>query len=158
MLLESSARAGGLILTEHVDGFTIEAGADSMLVQKPAALQLCDELGLGPQLIAPASSTAYVFADGRLHALPRPSVFGIPITWSGLTAYDLLPWPAVCAWARWGQVLYFNISVQRAGCRAGAPGGVDDAMSRSRSFLPSAVRRRDGRLDRCAAHRRHPCG
>jgi protoporphyrinogen/coproporphyrinogen III oxidase len=93
-VLEASERAGGLILTEHVDGFTIEAGADSMLVQKPAALQLCDELGLGPQLISPASSTAYVFADGRLHALPRASVFGIPTTWSGLTNYDLLPWPA----------------------------------------------------------------
>jgi protoporphyrinogen/coproporphyrinogen III oxidase len=93
-LLEASERAGGLILTEHVDGFTLEAGADSMLIQKPAALQLCDELGLGPQLISPTSSTAYVFADGRLHALPSPSVFGIPTTWSGLTTYDLLPWPA----------------------------------------------------------------
>ncbi len=37
-LLEASPRLGGLIRTEHVDGFTIEAGPDSVLAQKPAAL------------------------------------------------------------------------------------------------------------------------
>ena len=35
-LLEASPRAGGLIHTEHADGFTIEAGPDSLLAQKPA--------------------------------------------------------------------------------------------------------------------------
>ena len=45
LLLEARPRAGGLIHTEHVDGFTIEAGADSLLAQKPAAIELCEELG-----------------------------------------------------------------------------------------------------------------
>src|SRR5689334_7106082 len=51
VLFEASKRLGGLIRTEHVDGFTIEAGPDSMLAQNPAAMELCDALGLSPRLI-----------------------------------------------------------------------------------------------------------
>ena len=56
-LLEASPRLGGLIRTEHLDGFTVEAGPESVLAQKPAALQLCEELGLGPRIsdLAPAA-------------------------------------------------------------------------------------------------------
>jgi oxygen-dependent protoporphyrinogen oxidase len=95
VLLEASDRVGGLIRTEHVDGFTIDSGADSMLAQKPAGIQLCQELGLGRRLISQRPPrTAYVHANGRLHRLPSPSVFGIPTTWRGLLNYTLLPWPA----------------------------------------------------------------
>jgi oxygen-dependent protoporphyrinogen oxidase len=94
-LLESSTRAGGLILTEQVDGFTIEGGPDSLLAQKPAGIQLCQEVGLGPRLISTTPPrAAYVLHGGRLHRLPSPSILGIPATWSGIARYDLLSWPA----------------------------------------------------------------
>ena len=51
-VVEAAARPGGLILTEHVEGFTIEAGPDSVLAQKPAAVALCEELGLGHASVA----------------------------------------------------------------------------------------------------------
>ncbi|HEU0164331.1 MAG TPA: FAD-dependent oxidoreductase, partial [Thermomicrobiales bacterium] len=35
ILLEASNRLGGKILTEHVDGFTIEGGPDAFLANKP---------------------------------------------------------------------------------------------------------------------------
>lgn len=90
-LFEASPRLGGIIRTERVDGYTIEAGPDSILVQKPAALTLCEALGLGPRLITTnVPRTSFILKDGRLHALPSPSVLGIPTTWSGLTRYDLL--------------------------------------------------------------------
>ena len=90
-LFEASARLGGLIRTEHVDGFTIEAGPDSMLAQKPAALELCDALGLSPRLIATSPPrTAFVLKRGRLHPLPSSSVLGIPTTVRGIAGYDLL--------------------------------------------------------------------
>ncbi|HXW03605.1 MAG TPA: protoporphyrinogen oxidase [Vicinamibacterales bacterium] len=89
--LEASDRAGGLIRTEHVDGFTIEAGPDSMLAQKPAAIRLCEELGLGPRLISTKPPrTAFVLKGSVLYALPAPSILGIPTTWRGLARYDLL--------------------------------------------------------------------
>jgi len=90
-LLEASGRLGGLIRTERVDGYTIDSGADSMLAQKPAAIALCEELGLGHRLMTSTPPrTAYVYARDRLYPLPAPSVFGIPTTDEALAAYDLL--------------------------------------------------------------------
>ena len=90
-LFEASPRLGGIIRTEHVDGFTIEAGPDSILAQKPAAIALCEALDLRTRLITTnVPRTAFVLKDGRLHALPSPSVLGIPTTWKGLVTYDLL--------------------------------------------------------------------
>jgi oxygen-dependent protoporphyrinogen oxidase len=91
-LFEGSDRLGGLIRTEYDGGFTIEAGADSMLAQKRAGLTLCDELGLTPRLISMRTPrTAYVLAGGALHPLPSPSLLGIPSSLRQLMAYDLLP-------------------------------------------------------------------
>ena len=93
ILLEREGRAGGLIRTERIDGFTIDAGPDSLLAAKPAALQLCEELGLGARLMGTTPPrTAYVLKKGRLHALPSPSVLGIPTTMRALAGYDLLGW------------------------------------------------------------------
>ena len=91
VLLEASARLGGLIHTERINGYLIEAGADSMLAQKRAALELCTELGLSPHLIAARSPrTAFVLHRGKLYPLPSPSVFGLPLTRLGLLGYRLL--------------------------------------------------------------------
>ena len=58
---------------------------------KPAAIELCDELGLGPRLISTTPPrTAFVLKKGRLHPLPSPSMLGIPTTWRGIAGYDLL--------------------------------------------------------------------
>jgi oxygen-dependent protoporphyrinogen oxidase len=79
VLLEGSARAGGVVLSEEIDGFTIDAGPDSLLVQKPAALELCEDIGLGSRLVPTSPPRlAYIQRGGRLHALPASSVLGIP--------------------------------------------------------------------------------
>jgi oxygen-dependent protoporphyrinogen oxidase len=91
-LLEASPRLGGLIRTEHVDGFIIEAGPESVLAQKPAALQLCEELGLGPRILTSLPPRhAFILHRGKLTAIPTPSVLGIPLTWRALAGYDVLP-------------------------------------------------------------------
>jgi protoporphyrinogen/coproporphyrinogen III oxidase len=95
LVLEASARAGGLIHTDRVDGFTIEAGPDSVLAQKQAGLELIRELGLDEQIMAvrpPAG--AFVLRGRHLYKLPSPSRLGIPLTWRALAQYDLLPWSA----------------------------------------------------------------
>jgi len=94
VVLEAGARPGGLIRTEHVDGFTIDGGADSMLIQKPAAIGLCGEIGLAGRLMPTRTPrTAFVVRGGRLHALPSPSVLGIPTSLGALARYTLLDWP-----------------------------------------------------------------
>ena len=90
-LLEASSRLGGLIKTEHVDGFTVEAGPESVLAQKPAAVQLCEELGLGPRVITSLTPrSAFILHGARLVAIPSPSLLGIPLSWRGLLSYSIL--------------------------------------------------------------------
>ena len=78
-VLERAPRAGGVILTESANGFVIDAGPDALLVQKPAAIALCNELGIGDRLVPTRTPrTAFVLRDGRLHPLPEASVLGFP--------------------------------------------------------------------------------
>ena len=78
-LLEASSRPGGVILTERAEPFLIDAGPDSFLAQKPAAVELCRELGLSDQLIATEPPrTAYVLRGGTLYPLPEASLLGVP--------------------------------------------------------------------------------
>jgi oxygen-dependent protoporphyrinogen oxidase len=51
MVVEGRERLGGVIRTEHVEGFLVEAGPDSFLAEKPEAAALARELGLGDSLI-----------------------------------------------------------------------------------------------------------
>ena len=78
-VLEAASRAGGVILSEEIDGYTIDGGPDSLLVQKPEGIELCEEIGLGDRLVATKPPRlAYVQRGGRLHPLPAASVLGIP--------------------------------------------------------------------------------
>ncbi len=89
-VLEAASRPGGVITTERVDGWVIDGGPDSMLVQKPAAVALCRELGLGDRLISTLTPrTAYVLRDGRLHPLAEGSFLGFPLKFSALARSSL---------------------------------------------------------------------
>ena len=79
VVLEAAGRAGGVILSEEIDGYTIDAGPDSLLVQKSGGIELCEELGLGADLVpTKPPRLAYIQRGGRLHPLPAASVLGIP--------------------------------------------------------------------------------
>jgi protoporphyrinogen/coproporphyrinogen III oxidase len=78
-LFEQADRPGGVILTDRVGGFTVDAGPDALLIQKPAAVELCRQIGLGGRLLpTKRPRTAFIMRDGRLHPLPESSVLGIP--------------------------------------------------------------------------------
>ena len=94
VLFERSARLGGIVRTDRIDGFTIDGGPDALLAEKPAAIELCRELGLGGRLIPTRTPrTAFVVRAGRLHALPAASVLGIPTRLAPLAASRLLSAP-----------------------------------------------------------------
>jgi oxygen-dependent protoporphyrinogen oxidase len=81
VLLESAPTCGGVVRTEHVDGYTIDAGPDALLTLKPAALELCCELGLSPRLRPQSNRATFVVRDGQLRELPESAVLGIPTRW-----------------------------------------------------------------------------
>ena len=91
VLVEAKPQFGGIIRTESENGFTIDAGPDAILTQKPAGIQLCQELGLSDRLMSTKPPrTAFVMRNGSLHPLPEASVLGIPTRLVPFAASSLL--------------------------------------------------------------------
>jgi oxygen-dependent protoporphyrinogen oxidase len=92
-LFEASARPGGVIRTERFDGWVIDGGPDAILIQKPAAVALCRELGLGDRLVSTLlPRTAYILRGGRLLPLVEGSFLGFPIGLAALSRSSLFTW------------------------------------------------------------------
>jgi oxygen-dependent protoporphyrinogen oxidase len=79
-LYEERARLGGSLASEIVGGAVLERGPDSFLTEKPAAAELCQELGLGGELIPSndAARKTYIVTRNRLTALPDGLMFLVP--------------------------------------------------------------------------------
>jgi protoporphyrinogen/coproporphyrinogen III oxidase len=79
-LFEERPRLGGSLASEVVGGAVLERGPDSFLTEKPAAAELCRELGLGDELIPSndAARKTYIVTRNRLVALPDGLMFLIP--------------------------------------------------------------------------------
>lgn len=84
-VLEASARAGGVVTTERFDGWVVDGGPDSLLVQKPAAVALCRELGIADRLVPTLTPrTAYILRDDRFHPIAEGSFLGFPLKFRAL--------------------------------------------------------------------------
>lgn len=72
-LLEASSRLGGIIQTEHRDGFVIERGPDSFISEKPEAVTLAKRLGIESRLIQTNDEhrRSFIVRNGRLRAVPE---------------------------------------------------------------------------------------
>ena len=92
-VLEAGPRPGGVIFTERFDGWVVDGGPDSLLVQKPAAVALCRELGIAERLVSTLQPrTAYVMRDGVLHPIVEGSFLGFPVRFSALARSSLFSW------------------------------------------------------------------
>ena len=80
VLYEASARLGGVLRTELIDGCIVEAGPDSFITEKPWASNLCRAVGLGDQLIGSndADRKTYILTNGRLVEMPDGLMFMVP--------------------------------------------------------------------------------
>jgi oxygen-dependent protoporphyrinogen oxidase len=80
ILLEARDRLGGAVWTTQQDGFSLEGGADSFITNKPWAVDLCRELGLGGRLIETDNRhrRSFVVHSGRLVPVPEGFVLMAP--------------------------------------------------------------------------------
>ncbi|MDG3002763.1 protoporphyrinogen oxidase [Paludisphaera mucosa] len=80
VVLESKDRVGGVIATDHRDGFMLERGPDSFITNKPWAMDLCRRLNLDDQLIEadPTYRRSFVVRKGKLAAVPEGFVLMAP--------------------------------------------------------------------------------
>src|SRR5438270_6880648 len=79
VVLEAADRAGGKVRTSELDGVPLDVGADTFLGRMPWAVDLCREVGLGDDLVAPATSRAWLWSGGHLRPLPEGLALGVPL-------------------------------------------------------------------------------
>ncbi|MEO8477777.1 MAG: protoporphyrinogen oxidase [Actinomycetota bacterium] len=89
-VLEANDRPGGKLRSTEVGGLVLPAGADSFVARKPWAVDLCKELGLGSELVSPASGGAFIWTERGLRACLRDAPFGIPGD-----VGDVFRWPGI---------------------------------------------------------------
>jgi protoporphyrinogen/coproporphyrinogen III oxidase len=90
-VLEASDIVGGKLRTTPFAGApAVDEGADVFLARVPWATELCQELGLGDDLISPAAASASVWWNGRMHPIPTGLVLGVPAGLGGLARSQLL--------------------------------------------------------------------
>jgi protoporphyrinogen/coproporphyrinogen III oxidase len=94
-IVDSRPRLGGVIETLHIEGCTIEAGPDSFISQKPAALDLIGDLGLADDVIGSNDRIrkTFVLRNGRLVKLPDGLMMMVPTKILPLITTSLLSWP-----------------------------------------------------------------
>jgi protoporphyrinogen/coproporphyrinogen III oxidase len=93
-VLEGSARFGGNIVTERLEGFLLDGGPDSWVASKPQATALARELGLSGATVGTNKMARryYVAWDQRLHPVPEGLVLGVPTRIGALARTHLFSW------------------------------------------------------------------
>lgn len=99
-LLEEAGHWGGKLVTERLPfkggQLVIEGGPDALVVTKPWAVNLCQELGIADRLKGtnPHVKKTYILKEGRLHELPGGLTMMIPTEFGPLLRTGLLSWPS----------------------------------------------------------------
>lgn len=94
-VFEKEPMAGGKLLTEKLQGFTVEAGPDSFLPEKYWTLDLIRMIGLDDALLPTndAFKGTYIYSSGRLHQLPEGVMLMVPTMIMPLFKSSLISWP-----------------------------------------------------------------
>ena len=93
-LLEASDRLGGVIATERSGDLLLELGPDSYITEKPAALRLCERLGLTARLISPREGPLklYTVHRGALEPLPEGFLLMAPTRVGSVLRSPVFSW------------------------------------------------------------------
>jgi oxygen-dependent protoporphyrinogen oxidase len=144
-LYETDERFGGKVYTRRRDGFVVEGGPDSAIIEKHWPITMARRLGIGDRFEDSNESIrkSFVYARGRLHELPEGIILMVPTRMVPFAMSGLMSWPGKL---RMGM----DLVLPRGGGAGAAKGPV--AAGTPDESLGDFVRRRLGReaLDRIA--------
>jgi protoporphyrinogen/coproporphyrinogen III oxidase len=103
LVMEAEERVGGKISKTTIGGVQVDSGPDAFLARVNGAVELAHGLGLGDDLIAPATGKAWLWSRDKLRALPDGLVLGVPSQLRSLASSGILSAPGL-ARAAWGSV------------------------------------------------------
>lgn len=94
VVLEAGESAGGQVRTERRGDLVLEAGPDTLVAQKPAAVRLCARIGLRAELedLGARHGGTSVLWDGKLHRVPEGFVMMAPTRWGPVLRSSLFSW------------------------------------------------------------------
>ncbi len=94
-LYEGEPRFGGKVHTVRRDGFVVEGGPDSAIIEKPWPIKLARELGIGDRFADSNEDIrkSYVYARGSLHELPEGIILMVPTRMVPFALSGLISWP-----------------------------------------------------------------
>ena len=137
-LYEQDPRLGGKVHTIRRDGFVVEGGPDSAIIEKPWPITAAREVGIGDRFLDCNEDIrkSFVFTRGHLHELPEGIILMVPTRMVPFAMSGLMSWP--------GKVrMGLDLVLPRGGAATAGPAGpVGSALDES---LGDFVRRRLGK-------------
>lgn len=94
-IVEADDRMGGKIRTTPFAGRPVDEGADAFLARVPYAAELAREVGLGDELVSPATGQASLWIGRELKTIPGGHVLGVPTDIDVVAASGILSPAAV---------------------------------------------------------------
>lgn len=138
-LYEDEPRFGGKVHTVRRDGFVVEGGPDSAIIEKHWPITMARRLGIGDRFEDSNEGIrkSFVFTRGRLHELPEGIILMVPTRMVPFALSSLMTWPGKVRMSM-DLVLPRGGSARGAGEDGGGGGGGDESLG-------DFVRRRLGR-------------
>ncbi|ADB32783.1 protoporphyrinogen oxidase [Kribbella flavida DSM 17836] len=78
IVLEGATRLGGKLAGDVLEGVPVDLGAESVLARRPEAVDLIRAVGLGNDVVHPATTSAGLWIGNRILPIP-PTVMGVPV-------------------------------------------------------------------------------
>jgi len=94
LVLEAASTVGGKLRTGQVAGVPYDLGAEAVLNRRPEAVALARAVGLGDDLVHPATITSSIWTRDALRPLPR-TVLGVPADSEDLARSGILSLPGL---------------------------------------------------------------
>lgn len=93
-LLEANERLGGVIATRHQQELLLEHGPDCFITSRPGGVRLCEELGLGEELISTTAQyrQSFIVRHGTLRSVPQGLHLLVPGSLWSLATSSILSW------------------------------------------------------------------
>lgn len=95
VLLEGTARTGGVIESIRREECVMELGPDSIITEKPWARALCEEIGLVDRIVGTANQfrQSFIARGSELHPIPEGFYMMAPSRLSPFAGTKLFSWP-----------------------------------------------------------------